>query len=150
MATEEARKEASQKAVLAAYLSLSMRGKDITPKNLVRESLQVSSMIAERGLVMRVMNSVRIRAVVESITFEQTSQRFVVAYHPADKPGEREEIRSERADGNRGQLVRMLWNQSLVGEEAVIFKNNEPDKTGKVAAGFRVAVWVLDNGKPRR
>ena len=32
----------------------------------------------------------------------------------------------------------------------VIFKNNEPDKTGKVAAGFRVAVWVLDNGKPRK
>lgn len=73
MATEEARKEESQKAVLAAYLSLSMRGKDITPENLVRESLQVSSMVSERGLAMRVMNSVRIRAVVESITFEQTS-----------------------------------------------------------------------------
>ena len=50
MTTEEARKEASQKAVLAAYLSLSMRGKDITPENLVRESLQVSSMVSERGL----------------------------------------------------------------------------------------------------
>ena len=36
------------------------------------------------------------------------------------------------------------------GEEVVIFKNNEPDKTGKVAAGFRGAVWVLDNGKPRK
>ena len=107
-------------------------------------------MVSERGLAMRVMNSVRFRAVVESITFEQTSQRFVVAYRPVDKPGEREEIRSERADGNRGQLVRVLWNQSLVGEEVVIFKNNEPDKTGKVAAGFRVAVWVLDNGKPRK
>lgn len=93
MATEEARKEESQKAVLAAYLSLSMRGKDITPENLVRESLQVSSMVSERGLAMRVMNSVRIRAVVESITFEQTSQRFVVAYRPVDKPGERKEIR---------------------------------------------------------
>lgn len=150
MTTEEVRKEASQKAVLAAYLSLSMRGKDITPENLVRESLQVSSMVSERGLAMRVMNSVRFRAVVESITFEQTPQRFVVAYRPVDKPGEREEIRSERAGGNRGQLVRVLWNQSLVGEEVVIFKNNEPDKTGKVAAGFRVAVWVLDNGKPRK
>ena len=108
MTTEEARKEASQKAVLAAYLSLSMRGKDITPENLVRESLQVSSMVSERGLAMRVMNSVRFRAVVESISFEQTTQRFLIAYHPVDKPNEREEIRSERADSNRGQLVRML------------------------------------------
>lgn len=122
----------------------------LNPENLVRESLQVSSMVSERGLAMRVMNSVRFRAVVESISFEQTTQRFLIAYHPADKPNEREEIRSERVDSNRGQLVRMLWNQSLVGEEVVIFKNNEPDKTGKVAAGFRVAVWVLDNGKPRK
>lgn len=140
MTIEEARKEASQKAVLTAYLSLSMRGKDITPENLVRESLQVSSMVSERGLAMRVMNSVRFRAVVESISFEQTTQRFLIAYHPVDKPNEREEIRSERVDSN----------QSLVGEEVVIFKNNEPDKIGKVAAGFRVAVWVLDNGKARK
>ena len=36
MTSEETRKEESQKAVLAAYLSLSIRGKDITPENHVR------------------------------------------------------------------------------------------------------------------
>ena len=35
MTSEETRKEESQKAVLAACLSLSMRGKDIAPENLV-------------------------------------------------------------------------------------------------------------------
>ena len=62
MATEEARKEESQKAVLAAYPSLSMRGKDITPENLVRESLQVSSMVSERGQAVGTALRVGLRA----------------------------------------------------------------------------------------
>lgn len=62
MTSEETRKEESQKAVLAAYLSLSIRGKDITPENLVRESLQVSSFakssaVARRATSLGVMKS---------------------------------------------------------------------------------------------
>lgn len=132
--------------VALSCLNLSARRLEATPESVTKEALRLSSMLGDSSLPKRVLGAVRIRCVVKSITFEQQSQRFMVSFIPLNQPEKVEEIRSERVDGSHGALVRKLWSQSLVGNEAIIFKSNDPDPTGKVSQGFRVARWVMDLG----
>lgn len=139
-----------REAVKLAYLGICARGREVTPEGLAQEALNVSSMLSERSFAMTVLTSTRIREVVESIMFEQTSQRFVISFRPLSAEGVKgdpEKIRSERCDGSRGAFVRSMWSQTLVGDEVVIFKHNEPDASGKVSHGFRTAPWVVDRGR---
>lgn len=129
-----------------AYLGLCSRGEKATQASMARETLTVSRITAEGSLPDLVQRCARILGTIESVAFEESSQRFVVTFRADNGGGEAETARSERADGSRGALVRGLW-PSLAGHRAVLYKHNERAGESKEASnGYRVVVWAQDLG----
>ena len=137
--------EEQKSNVRFAYFTLCVKGEDVTPRNLTKETLRIESMTKDSSLAMLVQNAVRIRAKVVSVKFEDSSQRFLIEYVASNnETGEVETIRSERTDGIHGNTAKQIWSEISKDDEVVIFKKNEPasDKSRNAANGYRVAPWV--------
>lgn len=131
--------------VRLAYLALCLKGDDVTPVSLVKETLMVANATKDNSIAMLVQEAVRIRAKVVSIEYEDSSKRYLVEYVASNSDsGKTETIRSERTDGVHGKVVRQIWEGISRGDEVIVFKRNEfANDNGKgLASGYRVAPWV--------
>lgn len=127
-----------------AYLSLVVGGTSpITEQKLLSEYLRVSSLANPKGLIARVKASIPIWCVIKSVSYEDSSQRYVVTFR-ADKSDRDETVRSDRVDARGGQFVRDLFGQDgLTGKRAVIYKLNERAGEDQMHShGYRVCPYM--------
>lgn len=120
-------------------------------------TIQRMRFLQESNVLMNVLDSVRIRAKINDVTYEESSKRYVVTYTPqfGDNP-QKETIRTPRMDNHDGELLKQDIERlkGCVGtnNQVIIFKHNdmptdeqmaEARKQGKniPAAGYRQAVW---------
>lgn len=120
-------------------------------------TIQRLRFLQEGSVMMNVLDSVRIRANVISVEFEESSKRYVITYHASNADnGQTETIRTPRSDTYEGKLlaqdIEKLKSYAGSNKQVVIFKHNEMPteeqaaearKQGKTipAAGYRQAVW---------
>lgn len=119
-------------------------------------TIQRLRFLQEGSVMMNVLSSVKIKATVISVTYEESSQRYVVQYHPVKNPQQTESIRTPRMDSYAGNIIAQdierLKGYAGTNKQVVVFKCNEiPDEeTAKAArangqnvpaAGYRQAVW---------
>ena len=127
-----------------AYLSLVVGGETpITEQRLLSEYLRVNSLARPKGLIARVKASVPIWCVIQSVRFEESSQRYVVTFR-ADKSDRDEIVRSDRVDARGGQFVKELFGQEgLAGKRAVIYKMNERAGEDQMHShGYRICPYM--------
>lgn len=148
---------------LAAFASLDFNeiGKDQSKltRAMVYRMRTAERMTDERSLPVLIAGAIRLKATIQSIEFEESSQRFVITFVSAtgNDQGKVEQIRSMRVDDYRagGDFVRSLWDQDKVGKNVIIYKYNElPSESqrkngGNVPPkGYRTAVYVeLDRSR---
>lgn len=111
--------------------------------SVVDTALHLKSLMRERSLVKRVLNSVPIPATVTDVSFEESSNRLVVSYKPdVVREGfkEVEQIRTDRLDGANQEVVRAMWS-NLVGIHVVIYKTDEETNNPKHPK-VRIAPYV--------
>lgn len=138
--------------VSLAYLALTLRGEKVDPLNLAEESLRIASVIAEDSIAMQAQRAYRIRATVTGVSFEESSQRYVLKYvAQRGGDGEEEQIRSDRIDRRFGKSVVEMFSELEPGDEVVIFKLNEKANDDKQRPnGYRRAVFVSVVHKKKR
>lgn len=128
-------------------------------KAIIRRASTIQRMrfLQEGSILMNVLDSIRIRATVISVEYEESSTRYVITYHAANgEEGSTESIRTPRTDGYYGKMlapdIERLKGCAGSNNQVVIFKHNEVPteeqaaearKQGKTipAAGYRQAVW---------
>lgn len=90
----------------------------------------------EHSLPMRIAKAIRIYAEIIDVTFEESSQRYIISFHAigGEDTGEVETIRTDRIDGHNGNLVQTFMREGdkdkLIGKRAFIYKLNEPSSKG--------------------
>ena len=102
---------------------------------LIREQLD------ERSLMMRTLQSIPIVGKVLSVSFESSSQRYVLEFIAVNS-NKTEHIRSDRVDGERGKFIHEMFS-NLQGKRVVIYKCNEPISGGN-GKTVRVAPFVRE------
>lgn len=126
---------------------------------VVRRATTISRMrfLQEGSVMMNVLDSVKIKATVVSVMFEESSQRYIVEIIPANSQSSRpESIRTPRMDSYAGRIIAQdierLKGYAGTDKQIVVFKHNDvPDDEVAAAAraagqnvpaaGYRQAVW---------
>lgn len=139
--------ESNETLIRDAYFSLLLSGRKYEYLDLAvaQEALKLKRLYDAGNLPNLVLESKRITGVVRSITFEESSQRYVIEFE-AEEREHREKIRSERLDGWHGKAAKAVWGRDLVGHKVIIFKKNEPGKDAGASNGYRVAPYCVDLG----
>lgn len=91
-------------------------------------ALRIRAQINEHSLAMRTLSAVPITATIREIELEESSQRLLVTYAPdfvREGYEPTETIRTDRADGWRGESVKKLWS-GLKGRHVRLYKLAEP------------------------
>jgi hypothetical protein len=120
-------------------------------------SIQRMRLMNEDGILMGALDSARILAKVISVTYEESSCRYVIEYSADNSNYEgTERIRTPRMDGREGAIlereVEKLKAAAGTDKKVVIYKHNEMPteeqaeksrKSGKMVPsnGYRTAVW---------
>lgn len=121
-------------------------------------TIQRLRFLQEGSIMMNVLDSVRIRATIHSVEFEESSQRYVITYHASnsDDADSVESVRTPRMDTYVGKMlasdIEKVKKCAGTDKQVIIFKHNEipteeqaaeARKAGKniPAAGYRQAVW---------
>lgn len=120
-------------------------------------TIQRLRFLQEGNLLMNVMDSVRIKATILSVVYEESSTRYVITYHASNaEAGTTEQIRTPRTDNFYGKIISQdiekLKTRAGSDKPVIIYKHNEiptdeqaaeAKKQGKIvpAAGYRQAVW---------
>lgn len=141
----------AKRYVTEAVASLGSRAYGVSPAELAHmvaeQALLIRRQCDERSLAMRTLTATPIVCTISSMQAEAKTQRIVVTFTPANGDGTPETIRTDRLDGALGPVVRKMWQKSLVGHRAVIYKHNDAPREGdRNAQGYRVACWVTDLG----
>jgi hypothetical protein len=116
---------------------------ELNASEVTEEALRIKSLLREDSIPMRALGSVRIPCEVKGIEMEESSQRLVISFVAIGRnaTGEVETVRSDRLDGVNGNLVRQMWNPSIVGHRCVIYKCTE--ETGdRTKPKVRIAPFV--------
>lgn len=146
--------EVARRYVAEAVATLGNRAYGVSPAELsgmvAEQALLIRRQCDERSLAMRTLTATPIVCTISSLEAEAKTQRIVVTFTPANGDGTPETIRTDRLDGALGPIVRKMWQRSLVGHRAVIYKHNDAPREGdRNAQGYRVACWVTDLGLGR-
>lgn len=146
-------------AAIASVSTTPDMTEDQWQKAVIRRATTIQRMrfLQEGSLLMNVLDSVRIRATVTSVEYEESSTRFVITYHATNSDdGATETIRTPRTDGYYGKMlaqdIEKLKKVAGTDRQVIIFKHNEiltdeqaaeARKAGKTipVAGYRQAVW---------
>ena len=113
-------------------------------RGVLRRSLTIQQLLRDDGAIMRTLNSVRLRAHIDAVRFEESSQRYIVEFTvPGQDP---EQIRTPRVDTPQGQILEPVVKRAA-GHWAIIYKNNEPAPEGLKgknipSSGYRVCPWI--------
>lgn len=90
----------------------------------------------KNAVPMRIAASIRIYAEIIDVTFEESSQCYIISFHAigSEDSGEVETIRTDRIAGHNGNLVQTFMREGdkdkLIGKRAFIYKLNEPSSKG--------------------
>lgn len=90
----------------------------------IAESLHfITRMLDERSIPSRMLNAVKLIGVVEDVTLEESSQRYIITFVAAKgNDGKAEQVRTDRLNGPTGDIVRGFIGQGLVGKRCLICK----------------------------
>ena len=135
-------------AIRMAYFALLLSGRryDDLELAVAQEMLKMDRLTAERSLPSMVAHSVRIRAIINSVEFEETSKRYLIKFM-ADNEEKEEWVRSERTDANHKDAVKRIWQRDLVGHRVIIFKCKDKVGSKEAPNGYRIAPYCIDLGK---
>ena len=136
-----------QRIVLAAIKSVDFSDyKSYTDleQAICQRVITIRDFIDPRSVACQVAESVPIFATIKSVTYEESSTRYVVNY-VADRnsfgDNAEEHIRSSRTDGKGGASVRRMWENLKSGDHVIIYKTME--ETGdRKKPSVRVAPYV--------
>lgn len=136
-----------QRIVLAAIQSIDFSEyKTYTEleQALCQRVITIRDFVDPRSVASQVAEAIPIFATIKSVTYEESSTRFVINY-VADRNsfGENaeEHIRSNRTDGKGGASVRRMWENLKSGDHVIIYKTME--ETGdRKKPSVRVAPYV--------
>ena len=131
-----------------AYFALVLSGRkyDNLELAVAQEMLKMNRLTAERSLPNLIGNSVRIAATINSIKFEESSNRYLIKFS-ADNEEEEEWVRSERVDSSHKAAVKKIWGRDLVGHRVLIFKYKDKVGSKEAPNGYRIAPHCIDHGK---
>ena len=135
-------------AIRMAYFALLLSGRKYDDLELAvaQELLKIDRLTNERSLPSMVAHSVRIAATINSVEFEETSQRYLIKFM-ADNGDEEERVRSERTDANHKDAVKKIWQRDLVGHRVIIFKYKDKVGSKEAPNGYRISPYCIDLGK---
>lgn len=135
-------------AIRMAYFALLLSGRKYDDLELAvaQEMLKMDHLTAERSLPSMVARSVRIRAIINSVEFEETSKRYLIKFI-ADNEDKEERVRSERTDSSHKDAVKKIWGRDLVGHRVIIFKCKDKVGSKEAPNGYRIAPYCIDGGK---
>ena len=104
----------------------------------------IQSLLSERSLPMRMLDSIPIRATVTGIELEANTNRYLVHFRArnAEEGAEDEIIRSDRTDGWNGRAVTRMWEKIQVGDYIQLYKLTE-DTNNPKKPKVRVAPYVM-------
>lgn len=153
----------TQLELIAAAAIASVRPTaDMTEKEWQRKVIRRASTIQrmrflqEDSVMMNVLNSVKIKAKIEKVEFEESSSRYVITYRPSNKPDKTETIRTPITDSYAGSLIlpdiEKVKKCAGTDQDVIIFKFNDMPSEERAAAaraagqmvptsGYRQAVW---------
>lgn len=103
-------------------------------------------LLSDRSPVSKMMEAVQIPAKITSVEYEPTSTRYVVGFTAFAKGAQPERVRTERTDGQYGEMVRRFLRvqeggeSALVGESAVVYKYSEQLEVKNSHGGDKVRV----------
>lgn len=142
--------KSNEELVLEAVASLGDKLYACPPREVSQKvcerALMMRRQADQRSLAMRTLAATPIPCRVKSVTFEESTSRYLVEFVALKGDGGTEQIRSDRTDGSLGPVVQRMWGGGLAGHRAVVYKLNEPGKDAKASNGYRVAPWVVDLG----
>lgn len=135
-------------AIRMAYFALLLSGRkyDNLELAVAQEMLKIERLATERSLPNMIGHSVRIRATISSIEFEESSKRYLIKFM-ADNGDKEERVRSERTDANHKDAVKKIWQRDLVGHRVIIFKCKDMVGSKEAPNGYRIAPYCIDLGK---
>lgn len=135
-------------AIRMAYFALLLSGRKYDNPELAvaQEMLKIERLATERSLPNMIGHSVRIRAIISSIEFEESSKRYLIKFK-ADNGDKEERVRSERTDANHKDAVKKIWQRDLVGHRVIIFKCKDMVGSKEAPNGYRIAPYCIDLGK---
>lgn len=109
----------------------------------VTQYLRLERALGPKALVWKVAGSVRIPCVIEKISFEESSQRYVVvftaAHQPEDGEVKAEVVRTPRCDFERGRMYATMLGRFAPGDKALVYKSHEAGKDGRK---YRLLTWM--------
>lgn len=130
-----------------AYLSCVLSNKDsnrpVFESTVLGEMARLRDFTSPDSMISRAEKASSFVAVIDSIEFEESSQRYLITMTPTGT-GEPETIRTDRVDSRYGNYVRSFWGRkALVGHKCVIYKYLENAGTDpKARQGFRVCPYA--------
>lgn len=151
-------------AVAAAFVALGdlsqYKTRGHMDKAMMRRVLSLSRYMRDGSAPLELLSAARIPATIHRLEYEESSRRYKVTFladSELEKPEEarrQETIRTDRTDGQNGELVQAIWDESLVGQHVIIFKANEMPSEETAAEirrhggvvptqGYRRAVYVV-------
>ena len=135
-------------AIRMAYFALLLSGRKYDDLELAvaQEMLKIDRLTTERSLPNMIGHSVRIRATINSVEFEESSKRYLIKFDADNGDGE-ERVRSERTDVNHKDAVKKIWQRDLVGHRVIIFKCKDKVGCKEAPNGYRIAPYCIDLGK---
>jgi len=137
----------NEEIALAAVNSLAgvdFDSKEDYERAVLKRSLTIQGILRADGAIMRTLSAVRLRAHIDAVAFEPSSQRYVVTFTVPTQ--EQEMIRTPRIDTPQGKLIEPIVKHAQ-GRWAIVFKNNEPAPEGAKgrnvpSSGYRVMPWI--------
>lgn len=116
---------------------------------VAEEYLRLSYIESDASIAGRVARSKPYLARIRDVSFEESSQRYVIGYSPVPDTGKVEHVRSDRADSARGAYVmRVFGDPALPGKLVRIYRYNEKQgEDPKHAAGFRNVAMIRPVGR---
>ena len=156
--------ERTEKIILAAFNSIDTAkcsNEEELTRQVTRRAVTISKMISENSLENRTLKAVRLYAEIQSVTLEESSNRYLIEFksirgNNGEEP-EVEKIRTARMDSFDGRVIKPLIDKLMANMEkaeaegrkarAVLYKYNEPAPEGAKGKnvpshGYRNVCWM--------
>lgn len=105
------------------------------------------SYLNDNSLPMRIANATRIYCEIVDVSFEESSQRYIVSFHAMNAQDEHkvETIRTDRVDGRNAEIVNTYMRggdkSQLIGKHAFVYKLKEPSSKG-IGQAVRICPFI--------
>lgn len=127
-----------------AYLAATLSGKDVTESAVLSHMEKIKDMTANKSILARAATSARFMATITDVSFEESSQRYVISFKPS-ADAKVEQIRTDRVDGRYGEYVRRTWSdpEKQIGRRAIFYKFREAaGESRDVPQGYRNLPYI--------